>query len=305
MSYILNSAAMASPVFVPSSVIDQNLKLATHTQLKVLLVFLRNIASGNSVQSIADLLKLPLSEVEDALEFWAQAGVLVSLNETAIVINETVEKVKAVKPVTLKPTREEVANVALNDPKLAFLLQESEMKLARGLRSNEIQTLAWLYLDHQMDVSLILMLLEYAISEGKATLSFIERTALDWLDAGVSTLAEAEEQIEARNRKKTAWGIVEAAFGIERRLPSDKELELSDKWVNEWKFSREMLKEAYNRCIDQKAKIQMSYINGILEKWFKEGVKTPTDTAEKAPKKNKDFAGYDRSVVDKLLNRDD
>ncbi len=307
MSYILNSAALTSPIFVPSAVVDQNLKLASHTQLKVILVFLRNVSGENSAESIANFLNLPLSEVEDALEFWAQSGVLISLNEGGIIAPKAPEskKVKAVKAVTVKPTREEVASVALNDSKLAFLLREAEMKLARGLRSNEIQTLAWLYLDHQMDVSLILMLVEYAVSEGKATVSFIEHTALAWLDAGVSSLAEAEEQIEARNRKKTAWGMVESAFGIERRLPSDKELEYSDKWINEWKFGRDMLKEAYNRCIDQKAKIQMTYINGILEKWFKDGIKTPTEISAKAPTKGNNFAGYDKSVVDKLLNNDD
>ena len=307
MSYILNSAALTSPIFVPSAVVDQNLKLASHTQLKVILVFLRNVSGENSAESIANFLNLPLSEVEDALEFWAQSGVLISLNEGGIIAPKAPEskKVKAVKAVTVKPTREDVASVALNDSKLAFLLREAEMKLARGLRSNEIQTLAWLYLDHQMDVSLILMLVEYAVSEGKATVSFIEHTALAWLDAGVSSLAEAEEQIEARNRKKTAWGMVESAFGIERRLPSDKELEYSDKWINEWKFGRDMLKEAYNRCIDQKAKIQMTYINGILEKWFKDGIKTPTEISAKAPTKGNNFAGYDKSVVDKLLNNDD
>ncbi len=307
MSYILNSTAMASPVFVPASVVDSNLKLASHTQLKVLLVFLRNMTSGNnSEENISSFLNLPLSEVNDALEFWAQAGILVSTANPQKPETNKTSKPKTVKSVSVKPTREEVAEVALSDPKLSFLLGEAEMKLARGLRSNELQTFAWLYLDYQMDVSLILMLVEYAVSEGKATVSFIEKTALAWIDAGVTTLAQAEEQIEERNRKKTAWNIVRSAFGIDPRLPSDKELEYSDKWVCKWKFSREMLKEAYNRCIDQKAKISMPYINSILEKWFKEGITSLTEIAQdKKTAKESSFAKYDRSFVEKLLNSDD
>jgi len=307
MSYILNSTAMASPVFVPSAVVDSNLKLASHTQLKVLLVFLRNMTNGNnSEENIASFLNLPLSEVNDALEFWAQAGILVSTAEPQELQLNKASKPKAVKPVSVKPTREEVAEVALSDPKLSFLLIEAEMKLARSLRSNELQTLAWLYLDYQMDVSLILMLVEYAVSEGKATVSFIEKTALNWIDAGVTTLAQAEEQIEERNQKKTAWNIVRSSFGIDARMPSDKELEYSDKWVIKWKFSREMLKEAYNRGIDQKAKLSMPYINSILERWFKEGITSLTEIArDKKTVKESSFAKYDRSFVDKLLNSDD
>lgn len=309
MNYILNTSAMAVPFFVPASVVDNNLKLASGNQLKVLLFFLKNVTSGTSEEAIADFLKLPISEVNDALEFWAQAGVLTSLSAPAATAEKESPKKKAVKSITVKPTREEIASVATTDGRLAFLLQEAEMKLARTMRGNEIQTLAWLYLDHGMDVSLILMLVEYAVSEGKTTVSFIENTALSWIDAGVTTLAQAEEQIETRGRRKTAWSMIESAFGIERRQPSDKELEYAQSWIIDWHFSREMLKEAYNRCIDQKAKISMPYINGILEKWFKDGITTleaaKANSATSRKSGKNDFGAYDKSLVDRLLNDDD
>lgn len=310
MNYILSPSAMTAPFFVPASVADEHLKLATGNQLKVLLLFLRNVTAGTDCESIAKFLKLPVSEVEDALEFWAQAGILTSATSPKdINVPEKSPKQQAVKPIAVKPTREEIAFAAASDNKLAFLLQEAEMKLSRTLRGSELQTLSWLYMDHGMDVSLILMIVEYAISEGKTTVSFIEATALAWIDAGVSTLAQAEEQIETRNRKKTAWGIVVRAFGTEHRAPSDKELEYAETWINQWGFSREMLKEAYNRCIDQKAKISMPYINGILEKWYKEGVKTPEaakNSDNKSKKKSENsFSTYNKGLVDKLLNNDD
>lgn len=312
MDYTLNSSAMASPFFVPASVVDTHLKLASSNQIKVLLFFLKNISSGVSVQEIADFLKLPLSEVSDALEYWVQAGVLVSLS-VLVPQEETRQtpKKKTVKSVSVKPTREEVASVASTDNRLAFLLQEAEMKLARGLRSNEMQTLAWLYMDHGMDISLILMLVEYAVTEHKATVSFIENTALNWLDAGISTIAQAEEEIEKRSQQKTAWGMIESAFGLEHRMPSDKELQYAQKWIIDWHFGRDMLKEAYNRCIDRKAKISMSYINTILERWFKQGINSlealkQNDAKPKnSTKAKKDFASYDEELVYQLLNKDD
>ncbi len=309
MDYMLNNMAFTSSFLVPAAVSDQHLKLASGNQIKVLLYFLRNVTNGAEVSDISAFLKLPEGEVKDALEFWAQAGILTSIKAP---VNEPIkeEKIKVAKPITVKPTREEISAIAFTDEKLSFLLGEAEMKLARTLRGNELQTLAWLYLDHEMDVSLILMLVEYAVSEGKTTISFIESIALSWLEAGVTTLSEAEAQIEARTKKKTAWGMIESAFGIEHRMPSDKELEYANTWVIEWGFSREMLKEAYNRCVDQKAKLDMRYINGILARWFKDGIKTvdATKEVEKAaakPTDKKGFSAYDKSLVDKLLNNDD
>ena len=306
MDYISNNAAFLSSFFVPTSVADMHLKLASGDQLKVLLYFLRNVKNGITVSDIAVFLKLNEAEVNDALEFWAQAGVLTKISAHEPATETEAPKPKTVKPANLKPTREEIAAVSATDDRLAFLFQEADMKLGRSLRGNELQTLAWLYLDQGMEVSLILMLVEYAVSENKTTISFIESTALAWLDAGVTTISDAEEQIEARTRKKTAWGIIEAAFGIDHRLPSDRELEFAQKWIIEWNFSREMLREAYNRCIDQKTKLDMRYINGILTKWFKDGVTTleAEKSSKKAPPKT-NFAAYDKNLVDQLLNKDD
>ncbi len=309
MDYILNNMAFTSSFLVPAAVSDQHLRLASGNQIKVLLYFLRNVSGGTNVEDISAFLKLPDGEVKDALEFWAQAGILVSIGAP---VNEVKaeEKPKVARPVTVKPTREEISAIASTDEKLSFLLGEAEMKLARTLRGNEMQTLSWLYLDHGMDVSIILMLVEYAVSEGKTTIAFIESIALSWLEAGVTTLSDAEKQIEARTKKKTAWGMVEAAFGIEHRMPSDKELEYANTWVIEWGFSREMLKEAYNRCVDAKAKLDMRYVNGILSRWFKDEIKSVEATRETEkvaarPADKKGFSAYDKSLVDKLLNNDD
>lgn len=67
MTYNINPAIFGNTYAVPSVVADKYLKIATHTQLKVLLYFMRNISEGIAPQKIADALSLPLSEVDDAL----------------------------------------------------------------------------------------------------------------------------------------------------------------------------------------------------------------------------------------------
>lgn len=304
MKYAVDPSAMALPFFVPASVVDKHLRLASGDQLKVLLAFLRNLSLGFDEEKLAEAVRLPVSEVSDALEFWAQAGLLTPTEAPTKKTPEAPKK--AARSVAVKPSREEIAVAASEDRKLALLLQEAEMKFARALRGGELQTLAWLYLDHGMDASLILMLVEYAVGENCATISFIEKTALSWLDAGVSSITDAEEMIEAAARRKTAWSLVCSAFGMEYRKPSDNELNFAEKWVSEWHFTRQMLTEAYNRCVDSKGKLSMPYINGILEKWFKGGITTPEAISDEKAKTQKDegMATYDKNLVEQILNKD-
>ena len=313
MSYYLLPEALSAPFMVPSVVVDRHLKLASETQIKVLLFVLRNISSGIDPAATAKGLSFPESEVLDALFYWEQCGILGSDVKTAPApAIETVEK-KAVRRAE-KPSRSDVAHRGLEDERVALLLREAQLKFGRNLKSNEASTLVWLYDDEGMDVSVILMLLQYALSEDKCNISFIERTAAKWIESGVETVADAEKCIAQSIERNLAWGVVQSAFGIDRRRPSEKELELSAKWVNEWKMAPDILRLAYDACIDQKAKLSFPYIGKILEGWHLKGYKTAADikkgetdkpAAPKSATKKHNFDAYDLDLFEKMLDSED
>ena len=136
-----------------------------------------------------------------------------------------------------------------------------------NLRAPKASTLLWLYEDIGLDVSLILLIVQYAVTHNKANIRFIEQTAVDWVNKGIDNLTDAEEQLRLLSESEIAWNIVLSAFGIERRKPSKKEIELSLLWVNEWKISKELLIAAYDECINHKAKLSFPYIAKIIENW--------------------------------------
>lgn len=303
MTYNINPAIFGNTYAVPSVVADKYLKIATHTQLKVLLYFMRNISDGIESQKIADTLLLPLSEVEDALLFWQQRDILVG----------TALKEKETKPVILNsalPSRADVIKRGLEDKQLMFLLREAQLKFGRNLKQNESQLLVSLYDDYGMDASVILLLLQYAAREGKCNLSFVKKTATYWINQGVENVIDAERVIAESAKQNLAWNIVQNAFGIERRNPSAKEAELSDLWINEWKIGKDLLKAAYDACVDAKTKLSMPYVAKIIESWHKDGITTPEEIKaqktqnKKAPTKT-DYAGYDLDLFEKMLNEDD
>lgn len=302
MKYTLNTTILGNTFVVPSIVADKFLKIATVSQIKVLLYFMRNLSDGIDPSKIAEALSLPESEVEDALFFWSQNSVLNS---------EQPPKQTEKKPVIVTaelPSRADVIKRGLEDENLMFLLQEAQMLFGRNLKQNESQLLVSLYDDHGMSVSVILLLLGYAVKEGKCNLSFVKKTATDWLTKGVETVLDAEKILTKSATQNLAWKTVCAAFGLESRKPSDKELELCDLWVNEWKYTPDLLKAAYNVCVDTKSKFRMAYVAKILENWHKQGVKTLADVESNKEKstgtanlKQNNYAGYDLNKYEQML----
>ncbi|MBE6810883.1 MAG: DnaD domain protein [Ruminococcaceae bacterium] len=299
MKYTFNMSVLGNTFVMPSIVVDKYIKIATETQLKVLLFLMRNISQEIDSSKIADALSLPKSEVEDALLFWSQRELL-----NCEQVNEQDKK-----PVIINsslPSRTDVIKRGLEDENLKFLLREAQLKFGRNLKQNESQLLVSLYDDYDMKVSVILLLLGYAAREGKCNLSFVKKTAAEWLENGVETVEAADELIAKQAKQNLAWSIVQNAFGIDRRKPSTKELELSNIWINEWKISVNLLKAAYDTCIDSKAKLSMPYIAKIIEQWHKEGV-TSADEIKKnqasKPQVKNDYAGYDLDQYEKMLKQ--
>ncbi len=302
MKYYINPSSLLGAFPVPTSVADKHIKMAGAVQLKVLLYIFRHAAEEISPEAIAKHLSLSVADVNDTLRFWADAGVL-SADGTPVTAQPLpAEKPKAVRAAAIKPTREEVAKRGNENPEIAFLLRETQQKLGRALRQSEASTLVWLHDDEGMSVSVLLMLIEFAISDGRPSIGYIERTALDWIDSGVEDIASAEHKINEIYNARSCWSIVQKAFGIDRKLPGKKEQELSVLWVKERGFSKEMLREAYERCVDSTGKLSFPYIAKILDKWYKNGIKTPADIKDdKAEEKRDPIASYDSSLFDEML----
>lgn len=299
MKYTVNMKTMASTFPLPKSVADKYLKLATHNQLKVLLYCFSNISNEIDSEVISKVIAIGKDDVEDALFFWANAGIL----------NSETEQEKPEKAVVIKhelPTREEVIRRGMEDQNIMMLLREAQMKFGRNLKSNESSFLVSLYDDEGMKPAVILVLLQDAVNKGKCNLSYIRSTALRWLKADVVTVADAERVINASAREEVAWKMVERIFGIEHRKPSEKELATVNKWLNEWNLNEELIKTAYDNCVDTKSTFSFPYVAKILENWHEKGIKTKADvSAKQKGKQNYDGGGaYDLDLFNQMANKD-
>ena len=310
MGYTINPTEYSSAFTIPSSVVEKHIKLSGATQLKVLLVALKNIAIGINPEAISNTLNMSIPDVIDALNYWVNLGVLLNEENKSIpqVKEAEYKPKKAVKAQVIKPSREEVIRRGAEDANIAFLLREAEFKFCRTLRPNESSSLLWLHDDQGIDISVILILISFAVMEGRATVSFIEKTAAAWIDSGVETVEDAEREINKYFENKNAWNSVRKITGIDKRQPTAKESAMVHKWFYEFMFDEAIIKLAYEKCADSTTKVIFGYMDKILIDWHKNGVKTKEDVAalEQKPvntKPNEKMAVYDLDLYNDKLNQ--
>lgn len=312
MKYYLNPNTFTSAFSLPSKIVDDYLNLASQIEIKVIIYYFRHLGDGFDIAKCASALGISAGDVNDALLFWVGNGILLSDSDSKNSPDDLPQKPKSVVK-NVKPNRLDVAKRGLEDENVAFILRHAQEKFGRNLKTNESSTLLYIYDDLGLDVSVILFLMQYALNEGKLNIRFIEKTAVDWVNSGVETVIDAESVVAKNIKLDLAWKRTEKAFGIEHRKPSADELKYSNIWFNEWMLDDEVLKLAYDVCVNAKSKFVFKYCAKTIENWYKEGKTSPEEIKKTllndAPKtsngKKYDYAGYDLDLYEKMLNSDD
>lgn len=290
MNLSVNLGCWNSIFAIPCDVVDKHIKLAGAAQLKVLLFMLRHAGQNISINKIAKALAMDELDVKDSLQYWMETKVILEPEEKKVgkededmkVENNAHEETEkatcgAVKRVPLRAERPDSAFVARRideSAEISFLMQEAQVILSRPISGGDSATLLMLHDSDGLPVDVILMIMQYAVSVGKCNMRYIEKMAISWAQEEIDTIEKAEKKIVVLENYRKAWTALEKIIGIEHRSPSAKEDEAANRWINEWGISEELLKEAYDRCINAKGRYILSYMDGIIKRWHGAGVKT-------------------------------
>ncbi len=195
------------------------------------------------------------------------------------------------------------------DEELKILVSEAQLALGKVLSNSDISTLLMLKDTCGLPLDVILMLIQYCISIDKSNMRTVEKIGITWADEGITTLEAADNKINQIKQTSKNFSIISSAFGLTNLgSPTKKQLEYGDKWVGEWKFSPEMLREAYERCVDSKGTMKFGYIDGILKRWNANNIRNREELAkfESSPKKSATRkTSYDIDELEKIDTLDD
>ncbi len=287
-NYQLKLGAWNSVFAVPSCVVDNYIKLASGSQLKVLLFLLKNAGAMLRSEDIAAMTGVPADEAEDALIFWENVGVLDNSDGTLTPPASPTELKSAPAPLPrpavtaetkVKLTADpqfmpkEIAGAVDGSSAVRYLFETYERLAGRPTKHNERNTLMLLTEEIGLPCEVALMLVEYCFSVEKATPAYMKSVALDWCESGIDTIEKAEERIKSLQNRCGLENKLRSIFRLSSAF-SKSQKEFIAAWA-ELGFSYELIEEAYDVCMKGAGKLSFPYMDKVLRSWLDKGFTSP------------------------------
>lgn len=309
----LEKSPLSDVTIISNLFLDEYMPRANGEYVKVYLYILRlstKVDAELSTGSIADALELTEADVTRALKYWEQSGVLglaydkTGKNIIRILINDLrndlpisfkiVPEATQTRTASLKqdkmlspaptgisddvPVKREFTTTELSkftsDEDIKELLYVSQTYLEKTFSPAETNTILYFYDGLGFSVELIEYLIEYCVSNGHKTMRYIEKVAIEWASENIETVADAKAKVASFS--SNCYPILKA-FGLQGRNPASAEKAFIVKWTNDYGFSMDMILDACNRTINTIHQPSFQYADSILQRWLKNGVKTPAD----------------------------
>lgn len=164
------------------------------------------------------------------------------------------------------------------------IVYQIETYFGKTLSVRDTESLIYIYDTLKFNVDLFEYLIEYCTTMNKKSCRYMEAVAIAWYKDGIKTRQQAKEQSSTATEIAR---IVFKALGIRRAHPTSIEMAYIDTWSKDFGFPNEIIALACDRAVLSKPNsANFAYINGILENWHKNNVKTISDIQ----KLDKDFA---------------
>lgn len=307
MDFMINPTKWNKSFAVPSEVVDDYIKLAGSVQIKVLLWMMRHSSEDRTVEELSSAIGVSAPDCIDALNFWKEAGILVSSvseikAEVVPVVKKEVPAVNNTKILpeieAVKPTVEQIVARGGESEEIRFLFQEAQMRLGKTIGHDGQAVLLMMHDAYGLPVEVIVTIIEYCVSVGKTSTSYIAKIGKDWGEREIDTLEKADEVINELKASDEMWGEFRIRTGISTPRPTSAQMKYLNRWKNEYKFSMEMILLAYEETANNIQKMSFPYMDKILKNWFEEGLKTPLDVS-RAKKERLSVVAPTTKVVNK------
>lgn len=317
MAYSIDPAVFGSMFAVPSQVVDNNIKLASASQLKTLLWIFRHTSEPIDPAVISKEIGYGVSDVTDALTVLCTWGVLTS--DGQVIARMPAPQAPAAAPagnkelpelVPVKPTYEQVVKRCQESPVIANMFTDIEGLLGKTIGYDSQCILLMMHDQYGLPVEVIYMLVSYCVSVGKSNLAYISKVGKTWGEKEIDTIEKADEQIKILNSCISLWKEFAQMAGIQNPRPTSSQAAYLRTWSTEMKFGVDMIYLAYEEMLDHSGKISFAYMNKVLASWHQKGLRTPEDVEkdkqayrEKNSKKSDSTTSYDMNEFNRRANQ--
>lgn len=263
---------------IPKIVVDKYLKDSAEKDIKILIYILKNLSGDMYLSKAVYDLGYSGEEIKESINLWQERKIV----PKGIVFEDS--KVKAGAPLQqlekkteyryIRPNMNYVVSRTKTSENVKWLMQEAEIILGRPLSGGDSASLLMLHDNEGLPIDVIIMLMQYAVDAGKSGMKYIYKIGENWSKEGIDDISKAEKKIKELNNLKNSWRKFENLIGIDHRLPTSREESAVMRWFNEFNFKEELIKEAYDRCVNANGKYILNYMDSIIKRWHKEGIRT-------------------------------
>lgn len=261
----LENSLQGKVTLLDNKFIDKYMLDANGDFVKVYLLLLRysnNPSTELSVSMIADILNYTENDVNRALNYWKNQGLIEDPDlDTEPVPSSFIEE---------EPISANYQDSIKDREDFKELLFVAEQYLGKTLSKSDIDTLTYFFDELHMKADLIEYLIEYCVENGHKSIHYIRSVALNCAERGITTPSQARKEIPIYCK---SYYTVLNAYGIKGRAPAAPEIEYIRRWLEEYHMDIELIIEACNRTMNAIHQPKFEYTDSILKSWMEKGVR--------------------------------
>ena len=260
---------------VPTQIVDEFLH-APDVELRLILFLLRHQNKSFVKEDLLKALNQTEERIDTAFEYWNKAGVLHKTGNRYMIERP---RISALEVMRYSPIQ--IAARIDTDPAIKFLSKQAQTELAKPLTESDASLLISIVDWYGIKPGAAALMIHYCASKGNASMSKIQKMAVQWSELGICTMEQAEAYISQQQQRTDTLNRISALLGISHRKLTESEQKAFLTWVDEYGYGDEMIQLAYERAVDKIGRLSFPYIHKILQSWYQNDLSTPEDVAER------------------------
>lgn len=249
---------------------------ADETDLRILSALLLSCDSDGCADTsgLDAMLEIDKADINASVKYWKGAGVLSSAKKASTSDEHKDSGEKAVRQmIGVDEYSTDELTVAIKRVGTAFV-DEAQKAMGRIFNKNEVGKLVGFVDQLGFEEEAVLAILTYCVRLGKKSLSYAEKIAVSFHDEDIFTAEAVHAQIDYLERRNTAVEKIRALYGFGGRALTTSEKKMFVSWTEDYGFDIEIINKAYEITVDTIHEPAPKYTNGILKKWYENGLKT-------------------------------
>ena len=215
--------------------------------------------TGSIESEIAKTLRVPVSEVSKALDYWSRSGVIRKTADGITFLSLREQLYGSHNEDVITP---DASRRLMNDEKISAMFSDIEQLTKEFLQPTAMQqVLSWMT-DYDASCELITEAYRYCAGLGKTDIRYVGAVVKNWAGRGLSTKEEIEEFLGQMDQRHAVYRQIMQALGFSRNA-TQFEKKIISSWIDELGVGMDEIMDACSRTTGI-SNPNINYVDSVL-----------------------------------------